>query len=785
LSTMSDVRNDAELLREYVQSGSREALGEIAQRYTDLVYSAAKRYTRDAHLAEDVAQAVFILLSQRAAKISEPGRLVGWLYQTTYFVAVNALKIQRRRRVHERAFAAQGKTMISDPEPDRWTEIAPVIDRAMAQLDGSSRDMLLMRYFQEKSVQEVATAMGLSVDAAQKRLSRALEKLRGKLGKQGVAVGASAAGTLLLEQSVEAAPVSLHHSILATAGSGSAPSSLADQIVRHVNWWRRMWMLGIGAAITGAVTSAIFLLWMAQLSAPPVTPPPNQVAQVAQTNADERGAISAWEPSMANGPISKPWPLALPGMITGAPMPADLFGDGKKEIVVPCMGVDRKRQGKPDPIVNPNPTLAALVYAFYPDGTLVAGFPAQIVSADIHLEGQRSNKRYSEHWGSTPSVVKIDGKDVIVMPGPNGRSLEDRAVFAIRGDGSVQRVEVGGWKPDPWATITVASLHSGRRIELLGGYADMFDGVIRASRLQALIPGGFGGCVGDARGDGQLEYYQAGYTDTDAVNGTSQVIGYDRSGRRLPGWPQASGQQTGCTTVMGDLLGDGKMEIVMIDRHGRLMAWTWDGKPVSGAVAEDPQEARKFLASHGGPDVPIPAKDLSTSILRKDVGGDCPLSLADLDGDGKAGIVFFDGDDRTLRAFHGDGKGFGNDDGIIAKLPQDTAAAGVSVASLGGDGAMDFFLGTYWVRRMPDGTTTTTNMLPGTNSNRCQPTITDIDSDGLADVLVGTDDGRVFIYHTGKAYRPELVQWGTSGGDLNHTGCWHKPGPAATAQPGQ
>jgi hypothetical protein len=114
-------------------------------------------------------------------------------------------------------------------------------------------------------------------------------------------------------------------------------------------------------------------------------------------------------------------------------------------------------------------------------------------------------------------------------------------------------------------------------------------------------------------------------------------------------------------------------------------------------------------------------------------------------------------------------------------LPEDIEPWGVSVASLGGNGVMDFFVGTYWVRRLPDGTTTVTNMLPGSVSHRCQATITDIDGDGMAEILMGTQDGRVFIYHTGKAYRPEWVQWATSHGDLNHTSCWHKPGAVAAA----
>src|SRR6476661_6250378 len=78
---MTPSHDDAELLRQYVEEGSRQALGERAVRYSGLVYSAAKRQVRDAHLAEDVSQAVFILLAKKANQIRDPSMLVGWLYQ--------------------------------------------------------------------------------------------------------------------------------------------------------------------------------------------------------------------------------------------------------------------------------------------------------------------------------------------------------------------------------------------------------------------------------------------------------------------------------------------------------------------------------------------------------------------------------------------------------------------------------------------------------------------------------------------------------------------------------
>ena len=69
---MSDVRDDAALLDEYARTGSREIVGELARRHAGLVYSSARRQVGDGHLAEDVTQAVFILLFSKASSIKNP-----------------------------------------------------------------------------------------------------------------------------------------------------------------------------------------------------------------------------------------------------------------------------------------------------------------------------------------------------------------------------------------------------------------------------------------------------------------------------------------------------------------------------------------------------------------------------------------------------------------------------------------------------------------------------------------------------------------------------------------
>jgi RNA polymerase sigma factor (sigma-70 family) len=791
--TMTDDRTDAELLRSYAAQGSRDALGELARRYVDLVYSAARRHTRDSHLAEDVTQAVFILLASRARRIRQSSHLVGWLYQTTYFTAANALKRERRRHHHEHmcataaaiaAVAAQEHAMSDGhSQQDDWNDVGPVLDWAMAQLDRSTRDLLLMRYFQAKTVPQVAGEMGLSVDATQKRLSRAVEKLRGLLSRRGVRASAVGVSALLLSKTVEAAPLELHATVQAVAASTAAPSAASTQLAGIVHRWitnraRR----AIAAAVVIAVAGGSLVINLAS-PASPVAPTqssqPLQLATASPAADPDRAAISAWSDALANGPIPKPWPIALPGCISGAPFPVDLFGDGKTETVVPCMELDPRHQARIGPTFHPHPTLAALVYAFYLDGTTVPGFPVQLASVETREIGIKKFPQFSDAWYSSPSAVKIDGKDVIVIASPPLKEFWDRALDVIHSDGSLQIVRVAQyWKPDPNVPICALQLQKDGPLELLGGYAELDGNEIKPSRLQRPMVSGFDVAVGDANGDGQTRIYQSVPKPDKFKSWNGVVYGYDSSGHVLPGWPQPTGGQ-GISTAMGDLFGDGKMEIIVPDNLDRLLAWTADGQPFGRAHADDPEKAKTGQARMGHP-MPhgVPSNELSTSILREDLPFAGPLSLADIDGDGRPEMVFYCRD-HTLRALHGDGTGFGNADGIIARFSDAFHAQGVSIANLGGDGEMDFFLGTCWVHRAADGSVTQTEMLPGAMSSHCQPTIVDLDGDGLADILVGTNDGRVFIYHTGKPYRRERIHWATIDGDLNHTACWHNPDPAA------
>src|SRR5256886_17244608 len=88
-----------------------------------------------------------------------------------------------------------------------WEHIAPHLDAALGELAEPDRDALLLRYFERKSAREMARALGTTEEAAQKRVSRAVERLRDFLAKRSVSVGASGPGLPMSSQSVPCAPL--------------------------------------------------------------------------------------------------------------------------------------------------------------------------------------------------------------------------------------------------------------------------------------------------------------------------------------------------------------------------------------------------------------------------------------------------------------------------------------------------------------------------------------------------------------------------------------------------
>ena len=253
---MSDP-SDQELLARYAQVRDEAAFTELVHRRLDLVHSAALRLVVDTHLAEDVTQAVFVALARQAAQISrrlaEGIPLSGWMHLTTRNIAAKVVRSEVRRRDREKeAFAM----LTNDAHADDavWARIAPHLDHALAELPEPDREALLWRFFDRQTAREIGVRLGTSEDAAQKRVSRALEKLRTVFVARGLAVPAASFGGVLMVHAVQTAPISLARSITAAALAGAGGLLPSTGLFSLMNSTK---LKTVAAALVGVAITAI------------------------------------------------------------------------------------------------------------------------------------------------------------------------------------------------------------------------------------------------------------------------------------------------------------------------------------------------------------------------------------------------------------------------------------------------------------------------------------------------------------------------------------------------
>jgi RNA polymerase sigma factor (sigma-70 family) len=217
MPTLTD-KSDGQLVRLYSESKSESVFAELVARHANWIYSCALRRAHNSHMAEDVVQAVFLILAQKAPTLAEDIPLNVWLFRVTHYAAAQALRAEGRRKRHERTAASMNPETSGRDEESIWQQIRPRLDELVRRLREKDRQALLLRFYQQKSMAEVGAALNVSEDAAKKRVAKAVERLRSSL-RAGIPMPAAALTASLAAGTTHTAPASVVDSCVTLATS--------------------------------------------------------------------------------------------------------------------------------------------------------------------------------------------------------------------------------------------------------------------------------------------------------------------------------------------------------------------------------------------------------------------------------------------------------------------------------------------------------------------------------------------------------------------------------------
>lgn len=243
----------SDLWNEFLQAGSETAFAELVRRHLNLVYSVAlRRCGGDAALAQDASQTVFADLARKAPSLPRNLILAGWLYRHTAFVTSNLVRAEVRRRHRERTAME-----LHPPNEDAdWSQIAPVLEDAMAELPERDRNALVLRFLDQQSFPDVGRSLGLSADAARMRVERALEGLRSRLARRGITSTTAALSLGFGQHGIVAAPVGLAATV-ATSATLAALTSTPSTLLALMASTKIQ--LGLAALVAAGASTGAFL----------------------------------------------------------------------------------------------------------------------------------------------------------------------------------------------------------------------------------------------------------------------------------------------------------------------------------------------------------------------------------------------------------------------------------------------------------------------------------------------------------------------------------------------
>ncbi len=171
------IASDTELVRA-AQAGDLDSFGRLCERYYAAMTAVAYSALRDHQLAEDAAQEAFARALVNLRKLKTPEKFAPWLAQICRNVAIDM------RRARRRTSETEGPPIVVD-EPPRDSPVE-IVRRAIDGLPESMREVLILRYYHERSYEQISAVLGLSKSSINGLLTRAKRKLAKSLRRTGV-----------------------------------------------------------------------------------------------------------------------------------------------------------------------------------------------------------------------------------------------------------------------------------------------------------------------------------------------------------------------------------------------------------------------------------------------------------------------------------------------------------------------------------------------------------------------------------------------------------------------
>jgi len=304
--------DDILLLREYTEHGSERAFAALVARHVNKVYSIALRQARNPHQAEEITQAVFVILARKARQLGSGVIVSGWLCRTAQLTAVTFLRSETRRARREQEAYMQNPLV--ETEPDVWPQIEPLLDAAMAGLAEPDHHAVVLRFFDGKSMKEVGAALGTSEDAAKMRVGRAVEKLRRFFGRRGIVIPVALLTAAISANAVQSAPATLAKMsttvAVAKGATAATPNLILIKEVLKIMAWTKAKTAIVAGVVTLLVAGSVTVV--VQNTADPV--PPFARASTVQVPPNSREAGPNLQPGSADTsprrPLSEPKPNA-------------------------------------------------------------------------------------------------------------------------------------------------------------------------------------------------------------------------------------------------------------------------------------------------------------------------------------------------------------------------------------------------------------------------------------------------------------------------------------------